>query len=102
MSLNSSTTASMRCLNRGPVGALILQAPAGAIEMASRLAGDGAQRLLGKAQVDALHLEQPLVMLDQRILRFNQNALERGLVEIFEGGEHWQAPDEFRDQAALQ
>ena len=29
-----------------------------------RLASDGAERLLGEAEVDALHLEQPLVLLD--------------------------------------
>jgi hypothetical protein len=31
-----------------------------------------------------------MVLLDQRVLRLDQDALERGLVEIFEGGEHWQ------------
>ena len=67
-----------------------------------RLAGDGAQRLLGKAEVDALHLEQPMVLLDQRVLRLDQDALERRLVEVFEGGKHRQAPDELRDQAVLQ
>jgi hypothetical protein len=39
---------------------------------------------------------------DQRIpLRFNQNALKRGLVEIFEGGEHWQAPIELPARAYM-
>jgi hypothetical protein len=31
------------------------------------LRGDGAQRLLGKAEVDALHLEQPMILLDQGV-----------------------------------
>jgi hypothetical protein len=70
--------------------------------VAACLAGDGAERLLGKAEVDALHLEQPLGLLDQGILRLKQNGLERRLVEIAEGGDHRQAPNEFRDQAVLQ
>src|SRR5580700_1110358 len=32
-----------------------------------RLAGDGAQRILGEAQFDVLHLEQPPVLLDQGV-----------------------------------
>jgi len=67
-----------------------------------RLAGDGAQRLLGKAEFDALHLEQPMVLFNQRVLRLDQDALERRFVEVFEGGEHRQTPNELRDQAILQ
>src|ERR1700730_14348124 len=67
-----------------------------------RLAGNGAQCLLGKAEVDALHLKQPMVLFNQRVLRLDQDTLERGLVEVFEGGEHWQAPHELREQAIFQ
>src|SRR5438105_15349969 len=49
-----------------------------------------------------LHLKQPSVLFHQRVLWFEQNALESRLVEIFEGGEHLQAPNEFRNQAVLQ
>src|ERR1700681_2883016 len=66
------------------------------------LAGNGAQRLLGKGEVYALHLEQSMVLFDQRVLGLDQDALERRLVEVFERGEHWKAPNELRDQAILQ
>src|ERR1700730_17942891 len=67
-----------------------------------RLAGNGAERLLGEAEVDALHLEKTLVLLDQCILRFEQNALERRFVEVLERRSHRQTTDEFRDQAVFQ
>src|SRR6266446_1008934 len=54
-----------------------------------RLPGDCPKRFLGQRQIDLLHLKQPLVLFDKRILRFNQNAPERRLVEIFEG---WRGP----------
>ena len=47
-------------------------------------------------------LERPTVLLNQRVLGFDQDALERRLVEVFEGGQHRQAPNELRDQAVLQ
>jgi hypothetical protein len=50
-------------------------------------------------EIDTLHLEQSLILLDQGILRLKQDALERRLIEIFERGEHWQAPNEFAIQA---
>src|SRR5262245_48538641 len=34
--------------------------------------------------MDPLHLEQPLILLYQRVLRMGQNELKRGLVEILE------------------
>ena len=67
-----------------------------------RLAGDGAERLFGQREIDRFHLEQPLVLLDQGVLRLDQDVLERGLVEILERGDHRQAADEFRDQAVLE
>src|SRR6266545_5050754 len=67
-----------------------------------RLAGDGAERLICQGQIDALHLEQALVLLHQRVLRLREDALEGQLVEILEGGQHGQPPDEFGDEAVLQ
>ena len=67
-----------------------------------RLARDGAERLLGQRQVDVLHLEQPLVLLYQGVLRLGEDALERRLVEVLERRDHRQAADEFRDQAVAQ
>ena len=34
------------------------------------------------SEIDPVHLEQPLILLDQRVLGLGQNELERGLVEI--------------------
>ena len=67
-----------------------------------RLAGDGAQRFLGKRQIDRFHLEQPLVLLDQRVLRLDQDFLQRRLVEILKRRDDRQAADEFRDQAVFE
>src|SRR5215468_6797744 len=46
------------------------------------LARDSAECLLGEAEIDALHLEKPLVLFDQGVLWFEQNALECRLVEV--------------------
>src|SRR6266446_2224518 len=72
------------------------------LEGVDRLPGDRPESFLGQCQIDVLHLKQSPVLFHQRILWFKQNALECRLVEIFQGGEHWQAPNEFRDQAVLQ
>src|SRR2546425_2683712 len=66
------------------------------------LAGNGPQRLLRQREVDRLHLEQPLVLLHQRVLWLGENELERGLVEVLERGNDGQSADEFRDQAVFQ
>src|SRR5580704_9823958 len=49
-----------------------------------------------------LHLEQPLILLHQRVLGLGQNELERGLVEILKCRDDWKAADEFRDQAVFE
>jgi len=51
-----------------------------------------APRLFGERQVDRLHLEQPLVLFYQRVLRLGEDLLQRGLVEVFQGRDHRQAP----------
>src|SRR6516225_5057505 len=40
------------------------------------LAGNGTQRLFRQAQMDRLHLEQPLILLYERILGLGENELE--------------------------
>ena len=55
-----------------------------------------------KVSFDVLHLEQALVLLDQRVLRLGQDLHQRRLVEVFERRDHRQTADEFRDQAELQ
>ena len=51
---------------------------------------------------DSLHLEQPLILLHQRVLGLGQDELERGLVEILKRRHDRKAADEFRDQAVLE
>ena len=60
------------------------------------------QRVLGEGELHALHLEQPLVLLDQRVLRLGQDLDQRRLVEVLERRDHRQAADELGDQAELQ
>src|SRR5262249_34302552 len=67
-----------------------------------RLAGNGAERFLRQRETDALHLEQPLILLYQRVLGLGEDELERGLVEIIERGHDREPSDEFGDQAVLQ
>src|ERR1700684_188965 len=67
-----------------------------------RPAGDRAKRLVGEGQLDILHLEQPLILLHQRVLRIGEDLLQRSLVEVFQRRDNRQAADEFRDQAVLQ
>src|SRR5262249_13126707 len=44
-----------------------------------RLAGDGAERLLGESEVDRLHFEQTLVLLHKRVLGLGEDELHRSL-----------------------
>ncbi len=62
----------------------------------------GVERVLGEGQLDVLHLEQPLILLDQRVLRLGQDLHQRVLVEILQRRDDRQTADEFRDQAELQ
>src|SRR5580692_3082845 len=67
-----------------------------------RLAGDRRKRLVGERQIHRLHFEHALVLLDQRVLRLGEDALERRLVEILQRCDHGQPADEFRDEAVFQ
>ena len=60
------------------------------------------QRVLVEGELDVLHLEQPLILLDQRVLRLGQDLDQRRLVEVFQRRQNRQAADEFRDQAEFQ
>src|SRR5580704_49360 len=67
-----------------------------------RLAGNRGQRLVGQGQIHRLHLEHALVLLDQRVLRLGEDALERRLVEVLQRRDHGKPADEFRDEAVFQ
>ena len=75
---------------------------AGAGLAVDRLVRDGAQRLFVELEADVLHLEEPLILLDQRVLRLGEDVDQRALVEVVERRHHRQAADEFGDQAEFQ
>ena len=66
-----------------------------------RLARDGAQRLLAHLELDALHAEHLLVLLDERVLGLDEDLDERRLVEFVQRGRDRQPPDEFGNQPEL-
>src|SRR6202043_457024 len=68
----------------------------------NRLPGDGSECFPRHREIDALHLEQSLILLHQRVLRPGQNELERGLVEILKRRYDRKSADEFRDQAVFE
>src|SRR6185503_18151188 len=63
--------------------------------------GDRAEGARAHLELHALHVEQALVLLDERVLRLGQDLDQRAFVELFQRREHRQAADEFRDQAVL-
>src|SRR6185437_4058025 len=67
-----------------------------------RLAGDGFQGVVSDRQLDVFHLEQALVLLDERILRLRQDLHQGFLVEILEGRDDRQTADELGDEPKLQ
>ena len=52
-----------------------------------------------KRRPDIFKLEEALVLLEQRVLRFGQDAHEDILVQVVHDAGDWQAADKFRDQA---
>ena len=59
------------------------------------------QRILAELELGAFHVEQPAVLLGQRILRLGQDRDQRRLVQLIERRHHRQAADELRDQTVL-
>src|SRR5580693_769618 len=65
------------------------------------LPGNGSQSLVGELQAHVLELEQPLVLLDDGILRPGENLNQRKFVQIFEHSHNGQPSDKFRNQSEL-
>ena len=63
------------------------------------LLGHLVERLRREVQLNAVELEQALVLLDQRVLRLRQHSDQRCAIELRHSGEHRQSTDELRDQA---
>src|SRR5690606_25222585 len=66
-----------------------------------RLLRDRAKRILAELELDALHLEELLILLRQRVLRLGENLHERVLVELLERCDDRQTADELRNEPVL-
>src|SRR6516225_10001499 len=66
------------------------------------LARNGAKRLFRQRKVNRFHLEQPLVLFYQRVLRLCEDELQRSFVEVLQRGYHGKASDELGDQPIFQ
>src|SRR5690606_21046191 len=66
-----------------------------------RLLRDRTQRILPKLELDALHLEEPLILLRERVLRLRENLDERRFVELLERRNDGQPADELGNQTVL-
>src|SRR5688572_18317227 len=76
------------------------QAP-GAGLARQRALGHRAERRDAHLELDPLHMEQALVLLDEGVLGLGEDLDERVLVELLEGRQHRQAADELRDKPVL-
>src|SRR5215468_870244 len=75
---------------------------AGAALVAERVLRDLLQRALGELHLDAVHLEELLVLLDEGVLRLGEDVDQRLFVELVERRDHRQAADELGDHAVLE
>src|ERR671910_2848515 len=76
--------------------------PAGAGAPQQRLVGDRVDGVVGELQLDVVDLEQPVVLLDQRVARLGEDPDQSVAVERADRGDDRQPADELRDQAELQ
>src|SRR5580693_1490170 len=65
------------------------------------LPGNGSQSLVSELQAHILELEQPLVLLDDRILRPGEDFDQGKFVQIFQHSYNGQPSDKFRNQTEL-
>ena len=72
---------------------------AGADAAHERPVRDRLEGIVGEAERDVLVVEQPLVLPDQRVPRLGEDAHEGRPVELLEGGDDGQAPDELGNHA---
>ena len=62
----------------------------------------GLEGVVREDEFDAIHGEVALVLLDERVLRFGEDADERVLIERLQADDHRQAADEFGDEAEFE
>src|SRR3546814_9861772 len=58
------------------------------------LFGDGAERVLGEVELQALHHEQPLILLDQGVARLGKDLDQSRLIELGKSRADRQAREE--------
>src|SRR5688572_8919762 len=66
-----------------------------------RAFGHGAQRAHAHFELDTFHVEQALVLLDERVLGLGEDLDEGVLVQLFQRREHGQTPDELGNETVL-
>src|SRR5438874_5558544 len=76
--------------------------PACAGTSQQRLVGDGVEGIVAELQLDVFELEELAVLLDQRVLRFDEDADEGFLVEVRDGADDRQPTDELGNESELQ
>src|SRR5437588_1502235 len=76
--------------------------PASAGTAQQRLLRDRLQRIRRELQLDAVELEELVVLLHQRVLRLDEDAHERFLVEVRHRADDGQPADELGDQPELE
>src|SRR4051794_24888133 len=76
--------------------------PAGPRLTVERLVRDRPERVLGEVEVDVVVVEEPLVLLRERVLRLGQDLHEVVALQLVDCAQHRQAADELRDQPEVQ
>ena len=66
------------------------------------LVGNRAERVIGEGQRHALHVEELLVLLHERVLRLDEDLHQRVIIEIVQRGEDRQPADELGDKPEAQ
>src|SRR5690349_12834433 len=66
-----------------------------------RRLGDRVDRVVGELELDAVEVEELLVLLDEGVARLGEDLDERLAVELAHAGDEREAPDELGDQAEL-
>ena len=67
-----------------------------------RFVGDRVERVVGEDEVDVVEVEELLVLLHQRVLRLDEDAHERVLVEVVHDADDREAADELGDEPELE
>ena len=62
---------------------------------------DSAHGAVGEAESDAVHLEQPFVLFQERVLRLGQDLHQGFFLKLMQGCDDWQSADKLGNQTVL-